>query len=504
MKVLLINPHTYFHNYENRRVADTIPIGIGIVNETFSQNDCSTIILDIQGRNLTLEEVNNILLEYKNENIDLIAISAMSVQYAYVKWLSKKCKEIFGDVIQILGGCLAHYNYNICFKHTNLDLLILGEAENTLPLLIKSSFKDLTDVPSIAYKNTAQFIDNDRKKKIEYYEDIEITKHDIVEIDLNNPKYHIIPSYRKLDLHLYTNQLQNVIMGNLISARGCPYNCHFCSRQFKNFRLYPIDFIEKQILSLKKNLPNVKYIVFIDEFVLFNLKRAMVISDIMKKYNFRWSCNGRTNNFTREIANYIKKSGCETVTFGLESGSNKILKAMNKKQTFNIERQAIKIALEAGLKVNPQLIIGYPGEDKNTLKETRKLFKGFDTRISRAGFGIITPLPGSVLYNECIQNGQIIDEEAYLYSLEGGFRTIHINLTNWTDQTLYYYKELYTIILNKELGYNYKFIPVGIIKFVIKLKTSIEKRFNSKYLGILKSLFNTISRGIIWLLRKSI
>ncbi|NLI92231.1 MAG: B12-binding domain-containing radical SAM protein [Peptococcaceae bacterium] len=465
-EILLVHPHTYFHNPSDRRGSDTLPIGFGIVNRILREQGFIPTILDIQGQNLERHQVQTFLSEHRSKRFSAILISAMSTQYAYVKWFAQKCRETWPDTKIVVGGCLAHFNYLNLLTKTAANIAILSEAENTLPGLLKTDFKDLTGIPSIAYRKSEGYQDNTLDLKIEVCLNVEIVKHPIVEIDLNDPAYQVLPSYEGIDLEAYTWMMDEYRTGNAMSARGCPFSCTFCSKQFEKFRLYPIDFIEKQIVSMKEQIPNLGYVMFIDEFVLLNLKRATEISLLMKKYKLRWSCNGRIDTFTLEMAKVIKEGGCHTVSFGVESGSDKILAAMNKRQTAAKIRKTFEVALEAGLVVNPQMIIGFPGENWLTLRHTARLYKGLHTKVRQGmrggGFGFITPLPGSKLYDDAVASGLIKNEEDYLESLEGGFNKIRINFTNWPNEKLVAMRDKYTTIINVELGYWSK--PPGFIK----------------------------------------
>lgn len=455
-KILLVHPHTYFDNINDRRGGESLPIGFGIVNGILREQGASPVILDILGRNLDRKVVRELLEQYAQKQYTAILISAMSTQYAYVKWFINECRKHWPDTVILVGGCLAHFNYQNLLTRTQTDIAILSEAENTLPALLRSDFKDLTGIPSIAYRQSSNFIDHSSDQSVEYHKETKIILHPIVEIDLKDPQCQILPCYEGIDLGLYGSVVEGLSAGNVMTARGCPFSCTFCSKQFERFRLYPIDFIEKQIISLKEQIPDLQYVIFIDEFVLINLKRATEISQLMKKHQLKWACNGRVDTFSAEIANVIKDAGCICVSFGVESGSDKILEAMNKRQTAAKIRKALEIALDAGLEVNPQMIIGFPGEDRKTIKETVKLYKGLHHHGRRGmrevGFGFITPLPGSKLYQDALDSGLIVDEEKYLESLEGGFSKIRVNFTSWSDSDLRKMKDRYTALINIELG----------------------------------------------------
>jgi radical SAM superfamily enzyme YgiQ (UPF0313 family) len=123
--------------------------------------------------------------------------------------------------------------------------------------------------------------------------------------------------------------------------------------------------------------------------------------------------------------------------YGIESGSQKILNNMNKKTTVKQIESAMKYTQQLKIPIKVQLIFGYPGEDETTLQETIDLFRRIDHPGRR--FNVITPIPGSKLYDDSLTQGLINDEPAYLAALEKSFGIgkVHVNFTNWPDDEIY-------------------------------------------------------------------
>jgi radical SAM superfamily enzyme YgiQ (UPF0313 family) len=133
----------------------------------------------------------------------------------------------------------------------------------------------------------------------------------------------------------------------------------------------------------------------------------------------------------------IKETNCVGLGYGIESGSQKILDNMNKKITVKQIESAMKYTQQVGIPIKVQLIFGYPGENEDTLQETIGLFKRVDHPGRR--FSVITPIPGSKLYDDCLLQGLIKDEPGYLTVLEKGFGRgkVHVNFTDWPDDEIY-------------------------------------------------------------------
>jgi radical SAM superfamily enzyme YgiQ (UPF0313 family) len=133
----------------------------------------------------------------------------------------------------------------------------------------------------------------------------------------------------------------------------------------------------------------------------------------------------------------IKSAGCIGLGYGVESGSQKILDNMNKKTSVKQIEFAMTYTQKLKIPIKVQLIFGYPGEDETTVQETIDLFKQIDHPGRR--FNVITPIPGSKLYNDSIEQGLIKDESAYLTAIEKSFGVgkVHVNFTKWSDDEIY-------------------------------------------------------------------
>jgi radical SAM superfamily enzyme YgiQ (UPF0313 family) len=158
--------------------------------------------------------------------------------------------------------------------------------------------------------------------------------------------------------------------------------------------------------------------------------------DKIKDWEIGWYGNARINTVDKETIKKAKESKCLEIAYGVESGSPTILKNMNKKITTNQIIDVLSYTISIGLPFDMGLIIGYPGENRITISETINMFKKIGYPALK--FRYITPYPGSKLYNMCIDNKLIVDEEKYLISLSDGtgpYR-FRINFTEFSDEEL--------------------------------------------------------------------
>jgi len=418
-KILLIRPNS---TGDKRDTYITFPLGIGYVAAILKREGYEVSVMD-----LTLIDVDYQDLKKKivSMNPDIIGISALSYSYSQVKYLSKYLKKIIPSKI-ILGGHLAYYNYEIVLNRTSVDICVIGEGELTIVDLIKN-MNNIDSVKGIAYKEKNHVIVNKPRELIENLDIIPFPAYELFDLD----------KYIKLDDVYLPKMSKNEIHKkmSLEAGRGCPFDCNFCSRTFRSVRKRSIKSIVSEMEFLKERY-GVDVFWYQDE-LLFSNKRYMIeFCKEMKSHNFYWYGNARIDSVDEEIILKAKQSNCLEIAYGVESGSSKILKNMNKKITPEKIEKILSFTIKSKLHMDMGLIIGYPGENDQTIQETVDMFK----RIGYPGlkFRYITPYPGSRLYDTCIEEGRIKDEEQYLISLGDGMGPykFRINFTEYPDDKL--------------------------------------------------------------------
>lgn len=425
-KILLINPpfnpdkfldDDYF---SKGKQAPLFPFGIAYIASYLMKHGHEVEILDIYARQLSKEQVIDNL---QKKEYDFIGISALVSQYEYIKWLSEIVKSIH-NVPLILGNGLATASHKLVLeKLSSIDICVRGEGEITFREIVEHS--DLKNIAGVSYRGFGGGIVINPDRPVEKSVD-----------ELPWPAYELFDMNLYMGAKFYETGIFNVRDKYLdkkilpfITSRGCPYNCNFCGKVIPNVRLRSIENIINELKYLMDNY-GIDGVHFIDELVVVNKKRAIEISSALKSLNLLWDCQARVNTIDYETLKIMKDSGCVAVGFGIESGSQILLDNMNKKTTVKQIETAMFAAKRADLDVKVQLIFGYPGESLETLKETLQLFK----RIHHPGraFTFICPLPGTKIYEDALNNGLIVDEEAFLYKIQESFRD-NIPVINFTN-----------------------------------------------------------------------
>ena len=186
----------------------------------------------------------------------------------------------------------------------------------------------------------------------------------------------------------------------MITTRGCPFSCDYCSRAVagSDYNERSIDNVTdeiEQILSLSYNR------IWIADDV-FTLRKEYVIgicNEIIRRgLKFEWECLSRVDTFDAEVAGIMKKAGCMRIFFGIESGNDEILQIMKKRITVDEATKAIVMAKETGLRVGAFFIIGYPGETDETILRTIKFSNTLP--LDYLSYTFPYPMPGTGLYEK--------------------------------------------------------------------------------------------------------
>jgi radical SAM superfamily enzyme YgiQ (UPF0313 family) len=160
------------------------------------------------------------------------------------------------------------------------------------------------------------------------------------------------------------------------------------------------------MIQLKEQY-DVDFISFEDDNFLLSKKRTVDLCRmvIAEKVNVAWSCLGRANEVDHEVLSLMKKAGCRTIYVGVESGSPKILKLMNKQLSIETIRKGIELIKQHGISVTGSFILGVPTETKEDLEKTINL--ALSLPLDGASFFIFTPYPNTKLRELACEHGKV-------------------------------------------------------------------------------------------------
>lgn len=326
---------------------------------------------------------------------DIVGISCLTSYRMNSIRLAEITKKVNPKTTVVLGGIHATLMYKqILENFPAVDILVLGEGEITFYELTKTieENSDISKVASIAYRDSRnEIVVNSSREMIRNLDDIPFPCYD----DVTAEDYPGHETYQ----------------GNIVSSRGCTFSCQFCSTSRfwgRRWRARSAKNVVDEIEWLIEN-QGIKGFFFWDDIFSIDKKRVIEICKeiINRKLGIQWGMETRADCVSKEMFEWIKKAGCEKVKIGVESGSDTILRNINKGVSIDENRKALSWAKEVGFKVNLLLMVGNPGETWGTIDESKRLIH--ETEPDNITISILYIYPGTPIYEIAKSKGKIAD-----------------------------------------------------------------------------------------------
>jgi len=359
-----------------------IPVGL-LILAGFVESICEVIVFDP-------DHEDNSLLEIIDFNPDIVAIGSMTLNYARAKQILSILKDTFGDTCRyVIGGVHPTLRPFEVFRETKVDAVVVGESEQALSDIILG--KDLTKIPGV-YAGQELII---RPGLIENLDVLPL------------PGYHLMPDFYKYlrppGTFRGTWQKKGTIV--LMSARGCPASCIFCSSHLmfgRRIRRRSVDNVIFEINYLLEKYGKTSF-WFADDTFTYQKQWVYEFCDKIKPLDIVWGCQARSDTITDELVIKLKDAGCLQVDLGVESGSDRVLKILSKGETSDQHRNALNTLKRHHVRSLATFIIGTPGETAEDVKLTKNLIK--TTKPDVINVFYITPFPDTALYNLVEERG---------------------------------------------------------------------------------------------------
>ena len=363
------------------------PLGLGYLAAILLEKNYDVDVLDCQALGISYEEFK---LELTKRKPDIVGITAITLTYKPALETAKIAKEVNPNCLTVLGGPHATFwDENALQESPYLDLVVRKEGEYTMLELVQrvDAGKNFHDVLGITYRKDGKIIKNPDRPYIENLDELPF------------PARHLWPleQLRKLEDIFY-----------LTTSRGCTSWCEFCEavRMFgRRYRMRSPKNIVDELEFLHKTY-NATQFTFCDDAFTIDQPRVEELCNEILSRNLKivWNCGTRVDKVTKELLIKMKEAGCVSVWFGVESGSQDVLNEMHKDISTSQTIKAIGWVRELGLTPVPNVLLGFPGETKESAWRTIK----FVEKVSPdnvAFYNIATPLPGTPMYDQVQKNG---------------------------------------------------------------------------------------------------
>lgn len=407
MNILFINPPTQKNETWVREGrcqqydiwgAPFVPLSLASIAGQIKDNH-KTLILDCAPKKLSLQKS---LEEIKSFSPDLLFLSVATPTIENdLGWFAAEVKNKFPKIkIIAIGIHVSVLAKETLTKFKALDFIVMNEPEITAKELVNylETKKSLHELAGLAFRKGDEVIVNNVRPFLE---------------DLDSLEF---PYWQGVDFNDYIMPIVGRSFVLVSVMRGCPFNCKFCTSHIYNGKkIRRRD--PKRLVEEIKNYTKIGIFDFLfwAEFLTMDFAYLNKIMDEFEKENLtgkiRWVTNSRVDFVDLELFRRMRKSGCWQIVYGIEFGSDEILKLVGKGGRTSVKqnRIAVETAHKAGLIVDGHFIMGYPGETQENLAQTLNL--ALDIPLTFAHFYAASPFPGSELYTEAVENNWMIKDD---------------------------------------------------------------------------------------------
>lgn len=355
------------------------PLGLSYVAAACEAAGADVLFLDFIVQKYSPEKLAEALTAFEP---DAVGVTSVTMNFKQAVRILQDARRICPETVTMMGGPHVSFDIeNTLNQYPELDLIVCGEGEATLEELVPllKHPDEWKHIRGVAFRNNGVVFKTPERSLISNLDDLPL------------PARHFLPMSRYQALGFPVT---------IITTRGCPNQCIFClgrrmvgqRPRFRDPSLV-VDEIE-QILSFGMTRINIA-----DDLFTASKKRvkALCREIIKRRIHVEWSAFARVNTVSPEILAIMREAGCDTISFGIESGNPEMLKRVKKGITLEQARQAVAWTREAGMRVHASFMVGLPGETLETMQETKEFAESLDIEY---GFHFLSPFPGTTLCEE--------------------------------------------------------------------------------------------------------
>ncbi|MCG2725748.1 MAG: radical SAM protein [Elusimicrobia bacterium] len=391
MKIALI--HAPFHHRkfsENLKVVDeeftlAPPIIVAYIAAILEKEGHGVILIDAHALKLSKEDA---LKRVNAFNPDLIGFRLDTYGFQETLDWIRYFKLMTGKPIIAGGINLSIYPYET-MAHKEIDFGLIGEAVESLPMFLNcfGDEKQYKKIPGLCRRDeNGAIIVNPASNYLAPFDNYPF------------PARHLLPNHL---YHSFVSQVKNFTI--MLTSTGCPYKCKFCAiAALGHWRQRSVDNVIKEIEQCYYDY-GIREIDFFDATFFVNKRWSIKFCEeiIKRKINITWTARSRVDLVDEDVLNMASKAGCRMIFWGIESSSQNVLNQVNKEITPRQVSYAIKTAKKFGIRNLGFLMVGNPGDNKESIKQTVKFAKDLDldyVQICRA-----IPKPDTQFHKELVQ-----------------------------------------------------------------------------------------------------
>jgi len=352
------------------------PLGVCYAAAAFEAAGAQVKIIDYIVSRYTPEKLRRELDAFQP---DALGSTSVTMNFPRAAEIVETAKAMRPSLITLMGGPHVSFDAaNTLTRHPGIDLLVLGEGEETLRELtpVLGDPGAWAGIPGLAYREDGRVATTGGRPFIRDLDSLPLPARHLLECS----------RYQALGFPV-----------SIITGRGCPYPCIFCQgRRMVGSRVRTrdpkkiVDEIQ-EILDYGFNRINVADDLFCSR---KDRVRAVCREILDRGLKVPWSAFARVNTVDLETLRIMREAGCDAVSFGIETGNPEMLRRIRKKITLDQARSAVRMCREAGILAHASFMVGLPGETLETLRETEAFARSLNIVY---GYHFLAPFPGTTV-----------------------------------------------------------------------------------------------------------
>jgi anaerobic magnesium-protoporphyrin IX monomethyl ester cyclase len=378
------------------------PLGLAYVAASLEKNGFQVDIFDNYLFERPIEEVKS---EVKKRSPEIVGITCSSLTYSRCIETAKAVKELYPSCKVVVGGPHPSYMPQTMLDYTEIDYVVIGEGERAMAQLAASITKGeketaIAKIPGLACRISGEIV----KTAPEFISDLD---------QVPFPARHLLP------MKIYVRALSYLSVkpvDTMSVLRGCPYKCAYCETKElwgASCRAFSPQRVVDEIMHMTENY-GTKGIYFVGDNFTINKKRTFELCQQIKKstIDIKWCCETRSDLISKELLVEMRSAGCQTIFFGVESGSPAIQQKLDKNIDLQEVEHAFELCRHVGIQTATSFMLGIPGETVSDMNASFKFAKRLNADWCQ--FNIYVACPGSRLYDEVISQGLYDQMDNYL------------------------------------------------------------------------------------------
>lgn len=392
-RVLLVNPRSTFVDELAQKVFP--PVNLLYLAAALRRQGHEPHLLEANAFSLSDEELAARARALRPHVIGLPLYTDILAQvHRMTESLARACPEAH----LVLGGPHpSSWPRRTLEQFPRVTALLRGEAEHSLPELCQrlARGEPLHEVPGVVYRGADGTPTLGAEQQFPDVATLPLPARDLVERAYREKRY-------------YTLMVRERPVDSLISSRGCPFACGFCYNFRHHYRFRPPEDVLDELVRIRDR--GIRDVEICDDTFTANRKRALAIFALIikERLDVSFRIKSRVDVFNEELARQAARAGVYMASFGMESGSARLLKAMNKRTTPQMNARTAALCKRYGLLCHSSWLVGYPGETPGSVQQTLDQIRAI--KPSTVNIGVLRPYPGTRAYELARQSGDLVGE----------------------------------------------------------------------------------------------